>query len=141
MTPKIFKVLWIVSLLAMMGVLVYSYAAWPEVVSLHANTEQQMSRGLLFYSVMGLLAIFNMLAFVFPKLNINAIWMGWFHGVLVCLHVFLVSGIIFITTLNSAENYNYNYLGPMLYASFGLLALALLAAPIVAVVVKRKTNV
>lgn len=140
MAAKIFKVIWIVSLLAMMGVLVYSYASWPEVVLLNDNPMQQVGRGTLFYFVIGLLGIFNMLAFVLPRLNTKPVLMAWFYGMLVCLHIFLVSGIVFITTFNSAENYNYSYMGPLLYSSFGLLAAWVLAAPLVAIMAKRKAQ-
>lgn len=141
MAAKIFKVIWFVSLLAMMGVLVYCYASWPEAVYLNdANPPQTLGKSALFYAVMGLLAIFNMLAFVFPKLNYSDTFMAWFFGMLACLHFFLISGITFVTTFNSMENYNYANIGPLLYASFGLLSAWILAGPVVAVLSKKQAQ-
>lgn len=139
MAAKIFKVIWFVSLLAIMGVLVYSYASWPEAVYLNdANPPLSIGKGILFYSVIGLLAIFNMFAFVFPRLKYSNTFMAWYFGMLVCLHFFLISGITFITTFNSMEDYNYANLGPLLYGSFGMLAVWLLAGPIVALFARRQ---
>jgi hypothetical protein len=141
MAAKIFKVIWFVSLLTMMGVLIYCYASWPEAVYLSdSNPPQMLGKSALFYSVIGLLGIFNMLAFVFPKLKYSDTWMAWFFGVLVCLHIFLVSGTIFITIFNSSESYNYANIGPMLYTSLGLLAAWVLAGPVVAVISKKQAQ-
>lgn len=142
MLSKIFKVIWFVSLFAMMGVLIYCYASWPESVYLNdGNPPQIIGKSLLFYVALGLLSVFNMLAFVFPKLGSSDTFMAWFYGALVCLHFFLISGITFITTFNSMENYNYTNMAPLLYSSLGLLCLWMVAGPIVALIVKRRTKI
>jgi hypothetical protein len=138
MAAKIFKVIWFVSLFTMMGVLIYCYASWPVDVNItDGNSPQTIGKGLLFYVTIGLLGFFNMFGFVFPRLGYSTTLIAWFFGALVCLHIFLVSGTIFITIFNSAERYNYNNIGPMLYTSLGLLAIWILAGPIVAILSKK----
>jgi len=141
MAAKIFKVIWFVSLLAMMGVLVYSYASWPEAVYVNdSNPPQSIGKGVLFYSVIALLAFFNMFVYIFPRLKYSDTFMAWFLGALVCLHFFLISGITFVTTFNSMEDYNYVHIGPLLYASLGLLAMWILAGPVVAMISKKQAQ-
>ena len=141
MAAKIFKVIWFVSLFTMMGVLIYCYASWPEAVYLSDESPPQtIGKSALFYIIIGLLGLFNMFVFIFPRLKYSAQFMAWFLGALVCLHIFLVSGIIFITIFNSSESYNYANIGPMLYTSVGLLALWILAGPVVAIISKKKVE-
>jgi hypothetical protein len=131
MIAKVFKVIWFVSLLVMMGVLLYCYASWPEWVKLSdVDSDFSLDKGWLFYSTLGLLVLFNIFAFIFPRLGSADSFMAWFFGVLTCLHIFLVSGLIFITVFNSSERYDFARLGPMLYTSIALLASWIIAWPI-----------
>jgi hypothetical protein len=131
MIAKVFKVIWFVSILVMMGVLLYCYASWPEWVRLSdADSDMSIDKGWLFYGTLGLLALLNMFAFIFPRLGSADSFMAWFFGVLACLHIFLVSGLIFITVFNSSERYDFARLGPMLYTSIALLASWIIAWPV-----------
>lgn len=132
MISKVFKVIWIVSLLVMTVALVYCYAAWPLQLSLTDREPVELiGKSTLFYLTLTTLGFFNMLAFIWPKLNPASHLLAWFYGALACLHFFLLSGTIFITIFNSLEKYNYAYIGPVLYGSIGLLGAWILSLPFV----------
>jgi hypothetical protein len=131
MIAKVFKVIWFVSLLVMMGVLLYCYASWPQSVLLSkVESDMNIDKSWLFYGTLSLLALLNVFTFIFPRIGSADSFMAWFFGVLTCLHIFLVSGMIFITVFNSSERYDFARLGPMLYTSIGLLVSWIIAWPV-----------
>jgi hypothetical protein len=114
-----------------MGVLLYCYASWPQSVRFSTvDTDMSLDKSGLFYGTLGLLGLLNLFAFIFPRIGSADSFMAWFFGVLTCLHIFLVSGMIFITVFNSSERYDFARLGPMLYTSIGLLVSWIIAWPV-----------
>ena len=131
MIVKIFKLTWIVSLLAMMGVFIYCYASWPQVVMLGGEEGgNSIDRSILFYVCLGLAGAFNALVFVITRMNFSQAFTAWFYGVVISFHVFFVSTFIFITILNSSEKYDYSMVGPTVYGSMVLLLVWIVAWPI-----------
>lgn len=131
MILKIFKVIWFVSLLAMTGVFVYSYASWPQLVNFSEKEGgAALDKGILFYICLGLAAIFNALIFVVTRIKFSDAFTTWYYGLVTVFHSFLVSGFIFITIFNSLETYDYSMVGPTLYASIIILMLWSAAWPI-----------
>lgn len=138
MIIKIFKLIWIISLLVMTGVFIYCYASWPQLVSLgEANGGMSLDRSVLFYVCLGLAGIFNALVFVVTRMGFKEAFAIWFYGLVISFHSFLVSTFIFITILNSSEKYDYAMVGPMVYATMVLLLVWIVAWPVYWLMVKR----
>jgi len=114
-----------------MGVFVYCYAAWPQMVSF---SEQEgairFDKGILFYSGLGLIGLFNALVFIVTRMRFSEAFVTWFYGLISTFHLFLISGFIFITIFNSQEKYNYSMVGPSLYGSIIIVLLWSAAWPI-----------
>jgi hypothetical protein len=122
MIVKIFKLIWLISLLVMLGVFVYCYASWPQMVSLSETEESQsVDKSVLFYVCLGLAGAFNAMVFVVTRFQFSHAFVCWFYGLVISFHVFFVSGFIFITIFNSNEKYDYSMVGPMVYGGIVLL--------------------
>ena len=131
MILTIFKVVWFVSLLAMTGVFIYSYASWPQEVSFsEVEGGNSIDRGILFYCCLTLAAIFNALVFVVTRMRFSGAFAIWFYGLVISFHTFFISMFIFITIFNSLEKYDYSKIGPTVYGSLILLMLWILAWPV-----------
>ncbi len=128
MVSKIFKVLWIISLLAAVAVFFYTYASLQDVVNLGVQ-QLPFSRTGFFYGTLAVLVLFNGLSFPVRSLVTSDLKLGWFYGLLVCLHLFLSAVFIFIGILNSNEKYDYLQLGPAVIGSFSLFCLWILLFP------------
>jgi hypothetical protein len=134
---KIFKVAWTVSLLAMVVVFIYSYASWPEEVSLgEGGKDFGIDRNTLFYVCLLLVGVFNALVFVVTRMNFSEAFGTWFYGLVISFHIFFITASIFITILNSSEKYDYSMIGPTVYVSIGLLLISIIAWPVYLVVGK-----
>lgn len=141
MILKVFKVVWFVSLLAMMGVFIYCYASWPTLVNLNEQDGfLAIDKGILFYSCLGLASIFNALVFIVTRMKYSEAFTTWFYGMVSTFHAFLVSGFIFITIFNSQEEYDYVRVGPILYASIILLVVWALVWPVYSIYIRFSTQ-
>ena len=67
-------------------------------------------------------------------------FISWYYGMVISLHIFLISIFIFITIFNSFEKYDYTMVAPILYASIFILMGWIIAWPIVYILSKRKTE-
>lgn len=128
MLSKVFKVIWIITLLMVCGVFFYAYSALQEKVSLGTDT-LIVSKTVFFYLSVVLIAVFNGLAFSVVRFLKEDWKKSWFYGVLSCLHVFLSSTFIFIAILNSNERFDYLRLGPAITGALVLLIGWLLSFP------------
>lgn len=126
MYSKIFKTIWVISLLAATGTFLYAYATLPETVVFGLGTT---SRGSFFYAALILLTVMNSAAFILPKLLDSDTLIAWFYGALATFHLFAVSSFIFLGVINSNETYDYSRLGPMVIGSFALFCGWLLVLP------------
>ncbi len=141
MILKIFKVVWFVSLLAMVGAFLYSYASWPQVVGIGEEPlAYSLDKGILFYLCLGLTGIFNALVFVVGRYQFSEAFASWFYGLIISFHAFFISVFIFIAIFNSAENYDYAQVGPILYASTGLLIVWMAAWPVYLIMTRFMTQ-
>lgn len=129
MMTRIFKVIWIFSLISVSAVFFYTYAALQSDVRMGGDL-QSFNKEIFFYVTIGLIAIFNMLVFpVQRRLDVPFI-RSWFYGLLACLHFFLISTLIFLMVINSNEKYDYANIGPLLIMSFALFSCWILALPV-----------
>ncbi len=133
MVFKIFKVIWVFSLLGLMAAFMYMYASWPETVVVFDKGEPlSVSRELLFYMVLAITAIINTLVFVitrvFPESKTD--FKSWFYGMVICLNLFFVVAISFVTVFNSGEKFRYEEIGLAIYGSVILLLVWAAAWPV-----------
>ena len=136
MVSKVFKVIWIISLLAVVSVLFYTYAALGEQVSLGSGLPV-ISRSGFFYGALAVLTVFNAMSFPVMSMLKTALQQAWFYGLLICLHLFMSSVFIFAGILNSNEKYDYSRLGPAVYGSFALFCIWIVLYPIVLIYQRR----
>ncbi|MFZ9982240.1 MAG: hypothetical protein ACO3FI_09440 [Cyclobacteriaceae bacterium] len=129
MISKVFKVIWIITLLMVCGILFYTYSALSDQVSLGLKNTI-VSRSVFFYGSIILIALFNGLAFSVVRVLKEDWKKSWFYGLLCCLHIFLSSTFIFIAILNSNERFDYIRLGPALAGSLILLVGWVLTLPV-----------
>lgn len=126
MYSKIFKTIWVISLLAVTVTFLYAYATLPEAVSFGLGST---TRGSFFYWALFLLGGMNCTAFILPKSLSRDALVAWFYGALATFHLFVIGIFVFIGIVNSNENYDYSRLGPMVIGSFVLFCGWLLALP------------
>ena len=139
MVLKIFKVIWIISLLAVCTVFFYAYSTLQDQISLGLDLPA-ISKSVFFYGFILILALFNGLAFGAIDL-FGASWKKvWFYGLISVLHLFLAATFIFLAIVNSNERYDYNNLGPAVIGSFILFALWILAFPFIPLIHRPATN-
>ncbi len=128
MIARIFKVIWIISLISVSLVFFYTYAAIQSDVNLGVNI-QSFDKETFFYLTVALIGLFNMLAFPVQRILKSDFNISWFYGLLACLHFFLISILIVLSVINSNEKYDYTNLGPLLILSFVLFSGWILALP------------
>jgi hypothetical protein len=139
MALKILKVIWVCSLLVVLGNFLYVYASLPENVVVNESASNlTLSKEALFYIVLAVIAIANALVFavsrIFPKQEED--FKAWFYGLIACANLFFVIGLSFIGLYNSNEKYDFSRLGPIIYGGVGLLLLWAASWPIYRIVQK-----
>jgi hypothetical protein len=137
MILKVFKAVWFLSLLGVLGNLMYVYAGLPEQVSVAEQagaTAYVMDKEALFYSALAFILILNLLVYLFSKsITPSESFRTWLHGLVITLNIFFVVGFSFIGLYNSAEHFDYTRIGPIIYGSVILVALWAVAWPFYAI--------
>lgn len=139
MTLKLFKGVWFLSMLVVLGNLLYVYAGLPEQVSLMEEGLETYSVGKeqLFYSAMALIALANVMVYLFSKkLAPKEDFRSWLHGQVITLNIFFVIGMSFIGLYNSAERFDFSRIGFIIYSSVALVGLWATSWPVYLVVKK-----
>ena len=133
MILKIFKAVWFLSLMGFMTIFMYIYASLPERVVLSEGLEAtSISRDMLFYVSISLIAFVNVLVFVFTKLygNSNDPFSTWFFGQIMLLNFFFCIVFGFINLLNSGEKFAFERLGVVIYGSVALIIIWAVGWPV-----------
>jgi hypothetical protein len=133
MIVKIFSALRFLSMLAVLGNLLYVYASLPEqVVVLEQGIESlSVGRETLFYAAMITITLVNATVYLFSKkLAPSEDFMTWLNGLIMVLNIFFIIAMSFIAIYNSSEKYNYESIGFIIYASFGLVVLWTIGWPV-----------
>lgn len=136
MAVKIFKFVWFFSLLATVAIFFYVYASLPQDVRVEdADKPFTISRELLFYIVLGIIGLINVLVFVVAKLFTveQTDFKSWFYGFVAALNLFFVTVINFVGVFNSGDRYDYSNVGILIYGSIGLIVLWSVSWPIYAI--------
>ncbi len=142
MILKIFKAVWFVSVLAVLANLMYVYAGLPEQVQLYATPageEIWVGREPLFYFALGVIALMNVLVYLFSQnVSPNEMFRSWLHGQVITLNVFSVITMSFIGLYNSAERFDYSRIGFIVYGSVGLVLIWAVSWPVIWIWQKMK---
>lgn len=122
---RIFKGVWFVSLLAVVAGLLYAYASFPDTIRLGESPGGEVSRNGLFYGVVSLLGLFNVMVFVVNRLMApgDDYFQAWFYGLVVFFNLFVLVAVQFFSLYNSAEKFNYESIGYIIYGSVSLIIL------------------
>src|SRR5687768_9146301 len=124
MALKLFKAIWFLSMLSVLGNLMYVYAGLPEEVSLMEGGTLLIGREPLFYTAMGVIALANVMVYLFSKkLTPREDFRSWLHGLVITLNIFFIIGMSFIGLYNSAEKFDFARIGFIIYSSVGLVGL------------------
>lgn len=124
-------------MLAVLGNLMYVYAGLPEEVSLTGDGTLLIGREPLFYTAMALIALANVMVYLFSKkLAPREDFRSWLHGLVITLNIFFIIGLSFIGLYNSAEKFDFERIGFIIYSSVWLVALWALGWPVYLVVRK-----
>jgi hypothetical protein len=124
MALKIFKAVWFLSLLVVTATFFYVYASLPEnVVIQETDVQVSVSREALFYIALGVLSLINLMVIFFAKLYRQSFedLVTWFYGQIICLNVFFVIVLCYVSLFNSQEKFEYERLGIIIYGSIGLI--------------------
>ncbi len=133
MALKILKVIWVFSLLTVLGIFMYVYASLPETVIVNENPQTvTLSKASLFYIVLAVIAIANALVFVVSRIysEKESHFKAWFYGMTACANLFFVIGLSFVSLYNSGEKYDFGRLGVIIYGSVGLLLVWAISWPV-----------
>lgn len=133
MTLKLFKAIWFLSMLAVFANLLYVYASLPEQVSLMEEGVETyaIGREQLFYSAMVVIAIANVMVYLFSKsIAPDENFRTWLHGLVITLNIFFIIGLSFISLYNSVEKFDFNRIGFIIYSSVILVIVWALSWPV-----------
>ena len=139
MALKALKVIWVFSLAGVLASFLYVYASLPEKVIVNENPQTiALSKEALFYMVLALIAIANVLVFVVTRIysRNQDDFKAWFYGLTACANLFFVVGLSFISLYNSGEKYDFARLGTIIYGSVGLLLAWAIAWPVYSIAKK-----
>lgn len=133
MAQRIFKIIWFVSVMAVLGVLLYIYASLPETILLGDQPDGlQFSRSVFFYSAVGILAILNSSTLFISRLYPAqaAAFKAWYFGMVAVINLFFIVSMAFISVSNGSEKFDYESIGTIIYGVVALVLIWLVAWPI-----------
>lgn len=122
MTLKLFRAAWFLSVLIVLGNLLYVYASLPELVSVQEDEPVSVSKEWLFYIVMVAIVLINVLVYLFKMMYQDAENMrSWFHGLIVTINIFLIVSMQAVNVYNSTEMFDHNRVDFFIAGSLGLI--------------------
>lgn len=119
-----------------MAIFMYIYASLPQQVVIQEGVERlSLSRDSVFYITLGVVALINVLVFVFSKLygNRNEPFSVWFFVQIILLNFFLITVLGYFNVLNSGERFSYDNLGIVIYGSVALVIIWAIGWPLYSV--------
>jgi hypothetical protein len=133
MVLKLFKGVWFLSMLAVLGNMLYVYASLPEEVRLGGENMEiyALDRETFFYLAVTFITIVNLLVYLFSKKLIpNEDFRTWLHGLVITMNIFFIVGMSFISLFNSAERFDFERIRFIIYGSVGLVVLWAIGWPL-----------
>jgi len=146
MILKIFRVVWFFSILAVLGFFMYTYAALPDPLVVVDGEEQiTIGKETWFYSILVLVAVFNMFVYVFRSLNrqrpdpeAGEAFVTWFYGLVIFLNLFVIVAVSYVSLFNGGERFEYERIGIIIYGSIALMIAWALSWPVYLIFPKKK---
>jgi hypothetical protein len=120
-------------MLAVLANLLYVYASLPELVTVQEEGVElvQVNRETLFYIAMVVIALVNVLVYVFSsKIMPDELSRTWLHGLVITLNIFIIISLSYISLYNSAEQYDFSKIGFIIYGSLCLVVLWAVSLPV-----------
>lgn len=143
MVLKVFRAGWFFSLLALLGVFMYVYASLPDPVVVYDDSDEvTLRREAVFYIFLILMAIFNMLVYVFRRVfsrETDEPFVSWYYGLVICINLFFIVSLAYLSLYNSGEKFDYERIGPIVYGSMILVALWVVGWPVYWVIRKFRS--
>jgi hypothetical protein len=117
-----------------LGFFMYVYASLPDPVVVMEDPERvTLSKEVIFYIILSTLAVFNMFVYVFRSLNKTPegeAFVSWFYGLVICLNLFVIVAVSYLSLFNSGERFQYERIGVIIYGSIGLMILWAFSWPV-----------
>jgi uncharacterized membrane protein len=133
MALKIFRAAWFLSVMVLFATLLYGYAGWQEnmIIQDDATDQIAVNREVLFYSLVAVFALVNVLVYVIARLYTREEdFRTWFHGLIITINIFFIIALSLIGVYNSSESFDYNRIGFIIYGSIGLVILWAMTWPL-----------
>lgn len=125
MVLKMFKAVWFLSALVVLGNLLYIYAGIQQeeiIVQEVEGGSLQVTREVFFYSSLAALTFVNFMVYMTSKVFAkDESFRAWFHGLVITINIFFVIAFSLIGTYNSAEKFDYSRIGFVIYGSVTLI--------------------
>lgn len=133
MALKIFKAVWFLSMMAVLGNLLYIYAGLPENVVIREERlgSTAVSREMFFYLALLSLTVVNVTVYLVSKaIPKDEDTRAWYHGLVITLNIFFVVAFSLVGTVNSAERFNFAKIGFLIYGSVILFVVWAISWPV-----------
>ena len=134
---RLVKAFWFVTLLTSLSVMLYVYAALPEIITfdLFANGST-FDREIYFYVALAILSLSNFSFYALSRHmkykteSINTIMINWQLSLAGILNFFYIVAMLFLFLINSGEDFNYNNFGYLVFVSLGLVVIWVFVLPV-----------
>jgi len=131
MILKLFRAVWFLSVVVVLANLLYVYAMLPEEVVVRGGDSISVSKEVVFYLAVLVIAVINVFVYVLRSLlagqeNLRA----WFHGLVITFNVFFVIALQALSVANSKDTFNHALAGPYLTGSLVLILMWAAAWPV-----------
>jgi hypothetical protein len=120
-------------MLAVLANMLYVYASLPEqvIVIEQGDESLQVGREPLFYGAMILIALVNVLVYLFSKsITPDENFRTWLNGLVITLNIFLIIAMSYLNLYNSVEQFDFSRIGFIIYSSVGLVLLWAISWPL-----------
>ena len=128
MVLKLSRLVWFVSVLAVLANLLYMYASLPETVVIQEDEYVAIGREWLFYILMISIVVINALIYLvktmFPH---EGSLRAWFHGLIITINIFFIIAMNALNVYNTTDTFDQSL---VIYYVTGSLALILIWAAI-----------
>ena len=135
MVLKIFRAVWFLSVVSVLARLLFGYAGWQDELVIQETAGEQLlvNKEVLFYALVGVLVLVNVVVYIFGKLYARQEGLrAWIHGLVTAINIFFIVGISLIGLYNSFEKFDYSRINFIIYGSVALILLVALVWPVYA---------
>lgn len=134
---RLVKAFWFVSVLISLAVLLYVYAALPEIVNLNIlGGVHKFDRETSFYTALAVVALSNFALYALSRhmkyrnKAVNTIMINWQLSLAGLLNFFYIVAMLFLFLLNSGETFNFDNFGYLIFVSLGFIIIWIFVLPI-----------